>query len=476
MQGSVPRDRTRPDNGVITKEHALSDIELWGGIECTVNRVGDTFFDQIVMGGHQERLDDLDRIAALGIRVMRYPANWERIERDGVCDWRWQDARMDRLAMLGIEPVLHLLHHGSGPAGTSLVDPGFPERFARFAGRVAARYPSVTRFVPINEPVTTARFSTLYGLWYPHARDIHAFFRAVWNQCRAIQLGMRAIRRITPEAVCLLTDDYGRTHSTERLRYQAAFENARRWIGLDLLFGRVTPNHPLWRFLRHAGISTRSLLEMAAHPLENAVIGADYYLTSERFLDHRLERYPTWTHGGNGRDAYADVEAVRVRAEGIDGAGFLLSEAWQRYRRPVAITEVFLGAPRHDQVRWMQTIWEEAQAAHACGVPVHSVTSWSLLGSCEWDSLVTRHSGTYEPGAFDLATPGQPETGLAGWIRATMSGHPQPARPLGWWETDARFLYPPVHTTVPVSSQPELVTGKDNLLWLRPPAARMSST
>ncbi len=104
-----------------------------------------------------------------------------------------------RLAALGIEPVLHLLHHGSGPAGyesarSRVSRSGSPAS----PGRCAERYPWVTHFVPINEPVTTARFSTLYGLWYPHLRDIDAFFRAVWNQCRAIQLGMRAIRDVSP--------------------------------------------------------------------------------------------------------------------------------------------------------------------------------------------------------------------------------------------------------------------------------------
>ncbi len=438
-----------------TKDHPLNEIELWGGIESTVNRVGDTVFDQIVMSGHEHRIDDLDRVATLGLRSLRYPANWERIERNGVCDWTWQDARMARLAGLGIEPVLHLLHHGSGPADTNLLDRNFPVRFARFAGQMAERYPWVSRFVPINEPVTTARFSMLYGLWYPHLRDTNAFFRAVWNQCRAIQLGMRAIRQVTPGATCILTDDYGRVHSTPRLRYQADFDNTRRWVALDLLFGRVTPDHPLWSHLRHAGISTRSLLEMVANPLENAVVGIDYYLTSERLLDHRLERYPISSHGGNGRDAYADVEAVRVLAEGIDGIGSLLTEAWQRYKRPVAVSEAFLGAPRHDQVRWIQVIWDAAHVARARGIPVQSVTSWSLLGSYEWDSLVTRRCGTYEPGAFDLAAPGRPETDLADWIRTTIAGHPQPARSPGWWETDARLLYPPMSTNDASHTSPE---------------------
>ncbi len=440
----------------LEKDRLLNHIELWGGIECTVNRVGNAFYDQMEMSGHQDRIDDLDRIAALGLRTLRYPASWERIEHNGTCDWRWQDERMVRLAELGIEPALHLLHHGSGPANTSLLDPAFPERFAHFAGQVAQRYPSVSCFVPINEPVTTARFSTLYGVWYPHLRETDAFFRAVWNQCRAIQLGMRAIRRVTPEAVCVLTDDYGRVHSTPHLRYQADFENMRRWLGLDLLFGHLVPAHPLWPFLRRAGISARALRNMAAEPLENAIIGIDYYLTSERFLDHRLERYPPWTHGGNGREAYADLEAVRVRAEGVEGIGPILAATWERYRRPIAVTEAFLGAPVHDQVRWVQTIWNAARAARARGIPVRSVTSWSLLGSYEWTSLVTRRSGAYEPGAFDLSTPGHPETEIAAWIRTTAAGLTAATRPSGWWETSARLLFPPVVTSDPIDSRTQL--------------------
>ena len=53
-------------------------LELWAGVECTVNRVGDQFYDQLERGGHATRLDDLDLFAALGVRTMRYPVLWER--------------------------------------------------------------------------------------------------------------------------------------------------------------------------------------------------------------------------------------------------------------------------------------------------------------------------------------------------------------------------------------------------------------
>jgi hypothetical protein len=59
-------------------EQATARPELWGGIECTVNRVGDDYFDQLERNGHAVRERDLELIADLGIAAIRYPILWER--------------------------------------------------------------------------------------------------------------------------------------------------------------------------------------------------------------------------------------------------------------------------------------------------------------------------------------------------------------------------------------------------------------
>src|SRR5579883_2669950 len=98
---------------------------IWGGVECTVNRVGDQYLDQIIFSGHEHRPDDLDLIAGLGLRVLRYPVLWERTAPGGLeqADWRWPDERLARLQALGVRPIVGLVHHGSGPRNTSLLDP-----------------------------------------------------------------------------------------------------------------------------------------------------------------------------------------------------------------------------------------------------------------------------------------------------------------------------------------------------------------
>src|SRR3954471_2771745 len=100
-------------------------LELWGGLECTVNRVGDNYFDQIARTGHDARPDDLERFASLGIKALRYPVLWERTAPDGVgrADWSWADQRLACLGGLGIQPILGLVRHGSGPRDTHLLDP-----------------------------------------------------------------------------------------------------------------------------------------------------------------------------------------------------------------------------------------------------------------------------------------------------------------------------------------------------------------
>jgi dTDP-4-dehydrorhamnose reductase len=417
----------------------MRSLEMWVGIECTVNRVGDCYFDQLLRSGHHDRIDDLDLLAWTGARRVRYPVLWERTTRGGETDWSWPDARVQRLQELGIEPIAGLVHHGSGPAHTSLVDEAMPGMLAAYAGAVARRYPWLAAYTPINEPLTTARFSGLYGHWYPHGRDDRTFARALLLQCRAIVLAMRAIRAVRPDAQLISTEDLGFCRSTPALAYQAAFENERRWLSLDLLCGRVDAAHPLRPYLRGAGVSDAELdwfLDASCPP---DVIGVNYYVTSERFLDSELARHPVACHGGNGIDRYADVEAVRTC--GLTGLGPLVRDVHARYGIPIAVTEAHLASTREEQLRWLLEIYDSAVALREQGIPVIAVTAWSAFGAFDWHCLVTRPEGRYEPGLFDIRSPRPRPTAVARAVRALATGS-RPDHPVlsgaGWWHRSAR--------------------------------------
>jgi dTDP-4-dehydrorhamnose reductase len=424
-------------------------IELWGGVECSVCRVGETYFDQVERSGHEHRIQDLDRFAELGIRTLRYPVLWERTAPEGVPDWRWCDDRLRRLCELRIEPIVGLVHHGSGPRCTSLLDSHFPERLASYARYVANRYPWVRHYTPVNEPLTTARFSCLYGNWYPHARDANSFVRALLLQCKAVVLAMHEIRRINSEAKLVQTEDLGRVFSLPALSYQAEFENTRRWLTWYLLIGHVDSSHPMWSFLMWTGVPDGEVLWFQENPCPPDIIGIDHYVTSDRFLDERLERYPRNTWGGNGRQQYADVEAVRVLPDasniGVEGR---IREAWQRFHAPLAITEAHLGcSDEADQVCWFCEAWAAAKNQHAQGVDIRAVTAWSLLGAFDWNSLMMNNHSFYEPGAFDVQNEEMKCTALGRLLREIGSGGADCApqglvKSQGWWRQPQRILYP----------------------------------
>jgi dTDP-4-dehydrorhamnose reductase len=461
----------------------MERLELWGGIECTLNRVGDRYISQIERSGHAARIGDLDRVAALGIRAMRYPVLWEYVAPEGLAraNWKWADERLQRLRELGVTPILGLVHHGSGPRHTSLVDPDFAHKLAVYAGAVARRYPWAEWYTPVNEPLTTARFSGLYGVWYPHARDEGSFKNALLQQCRGIVLAMQAIRRVNPRARLLQTDDLGKTYSTPLLDYQAQHNNHCRWLAWDLLCGRVNRRHALWKWLtRTCGATARELDWFTAHPCPPDIIGVNHYVTSERYLDESVASYPPRYRGGNGRHAYVDIEAARALETPPDGLERLLHEAWDRYRLPMAITEAHIDSTRDDQLRWLHEMWTTAEQVRREGVDLRAMTAWALLGSYDWNCLVTECRGYYESGAYDVRS-GQPRATAIAQLLLQFAAGAAPDHPVlqgpGWWKRPDRYFGPPARIRVaasdrqaaiqahgPTTMRPILITGATGTL------------
>ncbi|MFN7139991.1 MAG: family 1 glycosylhydrolase [Limisphaerales bacterium] len=434
--------------------------ELWGGIEATVNRVGDEYSDQLQLSAHYYRLDDIARIAATGIKALRYPILWEHHSGPEI-DWSWADARMEAIRNHRIQPIVGLVHHGSGPRHTSLLESSFVDGLAAYARQVAERYPWVEMYTPVNEPLTTARFSCLYGHWYPHHKDALSFARALFIEIAATKAAMREIRKINPQAKLVQTEDMGKVYSTRLLAYQAEFENERRWLSLDLLCGRVDTKHPIWTYLKWIGVQEDELKPFLDDPCPPDIVGINHYVTSERFLDERLHRYPRNEHGGNHQHLYADVPAVRVCAHRTAGPYGVLKEAWERYKISTAMTECHLGCTREEQLRWLLEAWRGGRQLRKEGVDLRAITVWSLLGAYDWDSLLTEQRGHYESGAFDLRAPQPRPTAIVTCMQSlSQTGdfkHPVVATE-GWWRSPIRLVYEPVRPHIQRN-------GKRGKLW-----------
>lgn len=440
-------------------------LEIWASPEPTVARVdATTWRDQLAATGHDARDGDVARLASLGVAASRTPVLWERCAPDDPTevDLRWAARRLGLLRAAGVEPIVTLLHHGSGPRYTDLLDPAFPDLFADYAETVARAFPWVRRWTPINEPLTTARFSALYGVWYPNARDDHAFGRALVHQVRAILEASARIRAVNPAAQVVLTEDLQRFAAGDAgVRDYAAFLGERCFLSVELLAGRVDGAHPLAEFLvERCAVHPRELAEIRARALPPDLVAFNHYPHGERYLF-------TAADGTVG-----DVPAVYVAGQPAPRVGPLLRAAAERLRLPLALGEVHVHAPAAERVRWLAQHAEDVRVLRADGIDVRALGVWAAFGMIDWHSLLRGEDGVREDGAFAFAGPGETprRTALADAVEELVrTGRIAPdAGTPGWWERPDRYLSLDEMLAMRERGEPE----GDHLVRARSAAAR----
>ncbi len=406
-------------------------VEVWASPEPTLARIGrDRWRDQLFETGHDVRDSDVDLIADLGVRATRYPVLWEKVAPHvpEARDYRWAARRLGALAERGVEPIVTLLHHGSGPAYTSLVDPAFPRLFADYAAATARRFPWVTRWTPINEPLTTARFSTLYAAWYPHTFfDDAAFGRAIVNEALAIAYATERIRDVVPGARFLLTEDLQSfTAADERVEAYVAHKRERTFLSCELLQGRIVDGHPMHRYLvERCGIEPAELRQLERRPQPPDVMGWNYYPNSERWVE-------------SDGDGHRNLGVVDLAPERLDMRP-LLRAAHARLGLPFALSEVHVLGNERERARWMLQRFDDALAVRAEGVPITAFGAWAAFGMVDWVSLLCRDEQFREDGVYTCAGPGgRPERTLVADVVAALASGRVPAAPAapGWWERD----------------------------------------
>ncbi|MDB5192857.1 MAG: dTDP-4-dehydrorhamnose reductase [Segetibacter sp.] len=454
---------------------ADNKIEIWGGLEGTINRVGDAYHDQSEYSGHYTREGDIDLIASLGIKMLRYPVLWEKHQphKDTKIDWSFVDKNLNRLKELNVEPIAGLVHHGSGPLWVNFFDGSFEEGVANYGRMVAEKFPWLEYYTPVNEPLTTARFCGLYSHWYPHKADTLSFYKILLSELKATVMAMKAIRQVNPNAKLIQTEDLAKVYSTPLLKYQADLENHRRWISYDLLCGRVNQEHPMWTYLTEkVGLKEAELNYFLNNYCIPEVCGFNYYLTSERYLDEDMSKYPLEFHGGNDKHNYADIHTVLVPLKEESGPAVLLREAYEHLQLPLAITECHLHSTREEQMRWFNEMWETVNDLKEEGVDIRALTAWAIFGLHGWNKLVTEPWGTYEPGVFNLSSGCPRPTALARLIQVLTKRkvyyHPV-LETEGWWKRDTRPVYPANVVSMKTRKhtpkcQPLLILGKSGTL------------
>ena len=120
---------------------AAPTLEMIGAFESTYLPAHDV--DVLELSGHVARRDaDLAAMRGFGVRRLRYPVRWHRVERRrGDYDWRETDRALGAVRDAGMAPIVDLIHHTSYPRWlrAGFADPGVAPAYLAFCRAFALR-------------------------------------------------------------------------------------------------------------------------------------------------------------------------------------------------------------------------------------------------------------------------------------------------------------------------------------------------
>jgi len=355
---------------------AAGEVSWLVGIEDTcVYPVdpGGTALDEHVLTEHDVRMpEDLGLAAEFGAAGVRYGVSWPLAHpAPGRFAWDDLDRAVDEAQSRGLELVADLVHYGTPTwLADSFADPGYPDAIAEFAGAFAARYAGRVRYItPLNEPVTTASFCGLRGVWPPALRGWEGWTRVAVPIASGLARATRAIRAAAPgtrvvhvEASTLVTATGNSSRGEEELL------RAIGWLPTDLLLGRVDASHAMRGWLERHGADPEDLDALVAEPAPPDIMGVNYYphLTPRRLVD-------------------VDGAIVQVAHDGgAAGLAHVLEAFAHRYRLPVAVTETSVEGSDELRSRWLADSVAEVMRLSAAGLDVRGYTWWPLLDFVDW--------------------------------------------------------------------------------------------
>lgn len=329
--------------------------------------------DEHALTQHDARWrEDLRAAASLGATALRYGASWPLVHvAPDRFEWSHLDDVVDLAGELGLALVLDLVHYGCPTwLEGSFVDPQFPEVLAAFAGAAALRYRSrVDHFTPVNEPLTTASFSGLRGVWPPHATGWDGWVAVTVSIALGVAAAERAIREANPDAVVVHVEAsalYETDHG--HLRDEVEHLDAVARLPLELALGRIDPGHAMAQWLIDHGADPLALDELVRRPSAPDLLGVNYYpdLTPRSLVVHV------------GQTAQVAVN------RGVAGLEAVLRDFADAYGRPIVITETSIEGDDAVRTRWLHAAAASVARLRDEGLDIRGLTWWPLFDFVDW--------------------------------------------------------------------------------------------
>ncbi|WP_085369038.1 family 1 glycosylhydrolase [Leifsonia sp. NCR5] len=330
--------------------------------------------NEFALTGHDEHWrEDLATASGLGATGLRYGVSWPLVHvAPGRFDWSALDERIDvAVNELGLTVIADLVHYGTPTwLDGSFADPVFPEALAEFAGAFAERYRGVVDHItPLNEPITTASFCGLRGVWPPALTGWDGWTTVAVGIARGVQRAVAAIRDANPGAVVVHVEASQLYETTDdALLAEVELLRSLSTLPTDLILGRVDAAHPLHDWLTGNGAAEEHLAELLSGAPTIDILGVNYYPDlTPRILE---------VVDGATRQVTANRWA--------DGLRTVLLRWEERYGMPMLVTETSIEGTQRVRRDWLEAATETVRTLHGEGVDIRGLTWWPLLDFVDW--------------------------------------------------------------------------------------------
>jgi beta-glucosidase len=137
---------------------------------------------------------------------------------------------------------------------------------------------------------------------------------------------------------------------------------------LLILCSAVNESHSLWGWLMRQGVKETELEWFLEHGVEPDIVGINLY---PMFTNKRVLRTPS---------------GIRVRMR--YGEGTIVEELgrmyWERYRRPIIVTETASVGSVKRRLAWLEDSLAAVQDLRRAGIPLIGYTWWPLFALVSW--------------------------------------------------------------------------------------------
>lgn len=327
-----------------------------GGFECATHYgQRKTRLDLLAATGH-DRFAVLDYalLREYGIYTIREGLRWHRAET-GPGHFTFDEVRNHIRAaeQMGIQVIWDLFHFGY-PDDIDLLHVSFIKRFGAYAREFMRVLTSETDAIPFVTPINEISFLAYQG---GEIGNINPFRYGRGDALKAQLIratieAMEEIRRIDPRTRFVtaepLFNAVAENNDPQQMAKARAYSFA-RYQAWDMLAGDVHP-------------------ELGGAPKYLDILGVDYYPWNQ------------WFYVGD-REAGKSLRRDDARYIPLQR---LLEEVYQRYQRPLLITETSTeGDSRAD---WLAYVGEQVRLSIQSGVPVEGICWYPIVDFPGWDN------------------------------------------------------------------------------------------